>query len=139
MKSEKGITLISLTIYIIVLTIAIAIIAIISKYFYKNIDTTSKNITPLTEFTRFNSFFSDEVNHKDIKIKKSDVNYIVFSNNIQYTYVKENNGIYRNNVKICRNVEHCYFETSTQNTKKVIKVKMRIKHGEDKEMEYTLK
>ena len=68
MKSEKGITLISLIIYVIALTIVIGIIAVISGYFYKNIATTSENVEPMVEYTKFNSFFSEEVNYRGIKV-----------------------------------------------------------------------
>ena len=57
MKSEKGITLISLIIYVIALTIVIGIVAVISGYFYNNIATSSEDIEPMVEYTKFNSFF----------------------------------------------------------------------------------
>ena len=68
MKSEKGITLISLIIYVIALTIVVGIIAVISGYFYDNIDTSSEDIEPMVEYTKFNSFFSEEVNYVGIKV-----------------------------------------------------------------------
>ena len=116
MKSEKGITLISLIIYVIALTIVIGIIAVISGYFYNNIATSSEDIEPMVEYTKFNSFFSEEVNEKEIKVLdcktttdstgKIDTSYIVFDNGVQYTYISENKGIYRNKVKIARGVEN---------------------------------
>ena len=66
MRSEKGITLISLIIYVIALTIVIGIIAVISGYFYKNVATASVDVEPMVEYTKFNSFFSEEVNYKGI-------------------------------------------------------------------------
>ena len=68
MKLENGITLISLTIYIIGMTIVVSIVAIISSYFYTNTKTLNESIDPMVEYTKFNSFFSDEVNHENIKI-----------------------------------------------------------------------
>ena len=62
MKSQKGITLISLTIYVIVMAIVVGVVAIISTFFYSNINDTTQQLDPLTEYTDFNSFFSDEVN-----------------------------------------------------------------------------
>ena len=63
MKSQKGITLISLTVYVIVMAIVVGVVAIISTFFYSNINDTNVDINPITEYTKFNSFFSDEVNH----------------------------------------------------------------------------
>lgn len=139
MKSQKGITLISLTIYITAMTVVIAVMAIISSYFYTNVDETSKNIEPLTEYTKFNNFFTDEVNHMNIKVIDCKESYVVFSNNIQYSYIPENKGIYRNNVKICRNVESCTFSRKNQNQKDIIVVTMILSDNEPRTMEYTLK
>ena len=139
MKSQKGITLISLTIYITAMTVVIAVMAIISSYFYTNVDETSKNIEPLTEYTKFNNFFTDEVNHMNIRVIDCKESYVVFSNNIQYSYIPENKGVYRNNVKICRNVESCTFSRKNQNQKDIIVVTMILSDNEPRTMEYTLK
>ena len=64
MKSERGITLISVTVYIIAITILIGVITVISRYFYTNTKSVSQSIDPVTQFTKFNTFFSDEVNHE---------------------------------------------------------------------------
>lgn len=152
MKSEKGITLISLTVYIIAMSIVVAVVATISKYFYTNTKSLSENIDPITEYTKFNSFFTDEVNHENIKVLEckteyenpEDTNtqvnnsYIVFDNGIQYTFIKENKGIYRNKTKICSDVNKCVFEYGISNGKYIVKVKMKIQNKE-KEATFTLR
>ena len=104
----------------------------------------------MVEYTKFNSFFSDEVNHENIKILEyyndneetynngNSVNYVVFDNNVQYTFIQENKGIYRNKVKICREVENCTFEHKIQNGKAVIVVNLKI-NGKNRNITYTLK
>lgn len=139
MKSQKGITLISLTIYIIVMTIVITVVATISTYFYKNTHNLSDAIDPLTEYTKFSSFFSDEVNHTNIKILECTDYYVVFDNGVQYTYVPENKAIYRNQVKVCRNVEKCVFERKMKNGKNVVATTIKIEKAEEKSIDYTLK
>ena len=138
MKSQRGITLISVTIYVIGITIAIAVVALLSSYFYKNIDIASKKVNPLTEFTRFSNFFSDEVNHKNIKVTQSASNFVLFSNDVQYSYVPGNKGIYRDTVKICRSVEYCNFQVKNEGGKTIVKVTIKIQGGQKKEIEYTL-
>lgn len=154
MKSQKGATLVSLTVYVIVMAIVIGILATITTFFYENVNDVNAEINPLTEYTTFNSYFSDEINHPNIKIVKcmtntnsngnttSDINgnsqnYIVFSNGVQYTYVPENKGIYRNEVKISRNIDSCTFEEKIENGRSIIMV-----HFESgtikKDIEYTL-
>ena len=63
---------------------------------------------------------------------------MVFSNNVQYTYVKTNNSIYRNKVKICKGVDNCSFETSKFNDKDIVKVNISI-GGRTRNVTYTLK
>ena len=126
MKSQKGISLLSLTIYVIALTIVVAMVSVISTYFYKNMNSSTETINPLTEYTKFNSFFSDEVNHTNIKVLECKENYIVFDNNVQYTFIPENNAIYRNKVKICREVESCNFEYKIKNGKSVVIVTIKM-------------
>ena len=139
MKTQKGVTLVSLTIYIIVMTIVIAVISMISTYFFKNTHTVIKDIEPITEQTRFSSFFTEEVNRNNIKILACDEKYVVFDNEVQYTFVPENKGIYRNQVKICRGVESCKFERTIKNGKNVIAVTLKMEESLEKKVDYTLK
>ena len=139
MKSEKGVTLVSLIVYVIVMTIAVAIVALVSSYFYSNIDVNNTSLEPLTEYTRFNSFFTDEMNRQTIRVLECKDNYIVFDNEVQYTYIPENKGIYRNKVKICRGVEECKFEYKIENGKNVIILNIKIGDETVKTTKYTLK
>ena len=128
MKSQKGVTLISLTIYVIAMTIIVAILATLSTFFYTNV-TDIKDIEPVAEYTTFNNHFSEEVNTANIKILECGNNYIVFDNGTQYTFVQENNGIYKNKVKICNNIEACSFQQGkNSNGKTTITVTMKIKN-----------
>ena len=148
MKSEKGITLISLIIYVIALTIVIGIVAVISGYFYNNIATSSEDIEPMVEYTKFNSFFSEEVNEKGIKVLdcktttdntgKIDTSYIVFDNGVQYTYISGNKGIYRNKVKIARGIENWSFEYKVEDGKDIVNVNFKAKNMNNP-IKYTLK
>ena len=148
MKNEKGITLVSLIIYVIAMSIVIGIIAVISGYFYKNVADTSENIEPMVEYTKFNSFFSEEVNEKGIKVLECktannedgsiNTSYIVFDNGVQYTYISGNKGIYRNKVKIARGIDECTFEYKEENDKNIVNVS--FKAGKlNNPMTYTLK
>ena len=75
----------------------------------------------------------------NIRVIDCKESYVVFSNNIQYSYIPENKGVYRNNVKICRNVESCTFSRKNQNQKDIIVVTMILSDNEPRTMEYTLK
>ena len=143
MKSEKGITLISLTIYVIAMAVVIGIIAIVSTFFYSNMENSDDTVSPMAEYTKFNSFFSDEVNHEGIEVidcgtTDNGQKYIVFSNEVQYTYIQENKAIYRNKVKIAKEIDGCEFAIGTNNGKRVVNVKFEA-GGKTRENTYTLK
>lgn len=138
MKNEKGVTLISLTVYIIVMALVVGILAIITTFFYKNtIDI--KDIDPITEYITFNTFITDEINHSNIKVLECKDNYIVFSNGVQYTFIPANKGIYRNKVKICRGIENCSFETGREDENDVVRVVFKAQGQSKKNITYTLK
>ncbi len=138
MKSQKGITLISLTIYVIVMAIVIGVIAIVTGVFFKSLQQSNFYTDPIAEYTAFNSYFSEEVNHSGLKILNCEDNYVAFDNGIVYTFSEENQGIYRNQVKICKDIEECTFSETIKNGKQVVEV--RIKAGsQDRTTTYTLK
>lgn len=141
MKSEKGITLISLTIYIIAMVVVVAIVSIISTFFYKNTNYIGNKLDPIKEYTKFNSFFSNEVNHQNIKILECKEDYIIFDNGVQYTFI-DKQGIYRNKVKIAKNItkkdKQAVFIEKIENGKTVIQVNFII-GDKDQSTTYTLK
>lgn len=139
MESQKGVTLISLTIYVIAMVTIVAIVTVISGFFYTNMEVASNTVNPLTEYTKFNSFFTDEINHENIKVWECKENYVVFDNGVQYTYISENKGIYRNKVKIANEVQSCSFEYKIKNGKSVVSVALQIGTNTIKEVDYTLK
>lgn len=139
MKSEKGITLISLTIYIITMVVVLATVAVISTYFYTNISETSDTMDPLTEYTKFNRFFSEEVNRSNIKVLECESHYIAFDNGVQYSFIANNKGIYRNQVKIAKEVTNCTFLYEIKNGKNIVVVTIQIGNSNPKRVEYTLK
>ena len=94
MKSEKGVTLISVTIYVIVMTLLVAIISVITNYFYKNVELNSKQEEINNQYTKFISYFTEEVNKENNKILEinteysdleNKISYIIFSSGNQYT------------------------------------------------------
>ena len=64
MKSNKGMTIISLIVYIIVLSVVIGSISLFIKYFYNN--TEEKIITKKTanQYSRFVAYITDDINSR---------------------------------------------------------------------------
>lgn len=129
MKSNKGVTLTSLIIYVIGMTIMVSIIATLTSFFYKNIDIGDIN-SNTTQYTKFTSILSEEVNKKnnsviDCQSLTYGVSYIVFSSGNQYTFNQESKSVYRNNVKICDNIDTCDFSYTYIDSKYKIKVSFK--------------
>lgn len=135
MKSEKGITLISIIVYIIGIMIVISILAGISNFFFQNENYLLDKSKYISEYNKFNMYFLEDVkNNRTAKIEpiyqkdsnNSETNVvagarIILADGTVYTYRKitdkaadgteENDyGIYRNRAKICSGIEECTFK-----------------------------
>lgn len=143
MKSEKGITLISLIIYIILLIFVVTILEAISQHFYSNTSYIQEMGKYISEFNKFNMYFIEDVKNNSDTYEISE-NKVVFEDGTIYTYT--NKTIYRNKVEICTNINTCIFnkreETDKNNfTKKIINVKLEIESSKvfNTENDYVLK
>lgn len=134
MKNNKGITLTSLLIYVIGMLIVVGIISTLTTFFYKNIEISDINSDTTTQYTKFTSVFSKEINTIGNKIIDTNidnsqtgkkVSYIIFSSGNQYTFIQENNSIYKNNVKICENIDDCEFSWVYQNSNYIVNVSIK--------------
>lgn len=124
MQNEKGVTLISVTIYIIVMLIIVTVITVLTSYFYRNVDINTVNQNLNQQYTKFNSYFTEEMNKKGNKLLEigeienesgnGTQKYIIFSSGNQYTYIPENEAIYMNQVKIAQNITGCDFTNNKE-------------------------
>lgn len=146
MKSERGVTLVSLIVYVIAMLITVTVVTIVTSYFYKNVDIEPEKYTYFSEFTKIETYFAEEANIEENKVLQvsSPVSdsitqqYLALSSGNQYTYIKNNKAIYKNNVKIASGVEKCEFQNMYKNGKEAIKVTVKIQEKE-KEIEYVFK
>ena len=141
MKSEKGITLIVLSIYIIVFSIIIVLLANLSSYIYSNIENINDSSVDISEINKFNMYFISDIktnNQADVKTL-SDNNQntiqIIFQDGDVYSYVEDEKSIYKNKQKIARNIEAFNAEGYKKNNKTYIQVSIEI--GTKDEANYT--
>lgn len=144
MKSEKGITLVSLVIYIIVFSIVLGLLAGMTNYIYGNLDRLNTGSYSSEEFNKFNlNFVKDIKQSNNARVETSGENVrIILSNNANYNYIASENAIYRDQVKISEKITTFQAEKQTINNKAVIVV--RIGTGTDdtdygKTIKYVLK
>ena len=64
MKTSKGITIISLIIYIIILTFIIGTTSMLIKYFYNNTQETVISKKTADQYSRFIAYLTDDVNSR---------------------------------------------------------------------------
>lgn len=64
MKSSRGITLISLIIYVIILSVVIGTTSILIKFFYSNTEDTVISKKTADQYSRFVAYITDDVNSR---------------------------------------------------------------------------
>ena len=100
MENQKGITLVSLSVYIIGMMVIIAIVATLTTFFYKNINNIDDNDIS-TDYTKFTKIFSSEINKSGNTVVEAKtyiendkkVSYIIFSSGNQYTYKEDRKSV----------------------------------------------
>lgn len=135
MKSEKGITLISLIVYVSVLLLAISAITLMTNFFINNTNEAQNSSKKMAEISKFDLVFLNDIKKEGISIyNPTDYNTPATSiiledingNNIQYIY--NNNIIYRienGTEKIKINEDINVFEVQKINDK-TISIKITI-------------
>lgn len=144
MKSEKGVTLTILIIYIIVFSIVIGMLASLSNYIYGNLGNVNDSSIKISEFGKFNTRFVEDVKTSiDAEVKtNTDGNLqISFSNGNVYVYSKKS--IYRNKEKIAKDIDTFTATLQQGNGKKYINVNIKISSNDGKnytrQINYVLK
>lgn len=126
MKSDKGITLASLALYIVVMIIVLGIMSSIITTFYANTEGMNAKVQELVEFNKFNMNFLKEVklyNNSVDSIGESGT-YIVFTSGNSFSF--SNNKIYYNNLKIASDVKEVRFEKGKKDDSTIDDTKIKV-------------
>ena len=102
MKENKGITLISLLVYVIVMIIVIGVMSSIINSFYENTDTIKADTEDIIEFNKFNTYFLKEIKKNNNSVDNIQDNYILFTSGNSFSLV--NKKIYYNNIEVCNGI-----------------------------------
>ena len=104
LKSQKGITLISLIVYVIVMLIVVTIIGTISSYFYSNVNKQYQESKDINGESTLDMYLTNDLKNEKINIEiepeGSSQIRLTYTDNSYVVYTITNDGIYRNNVKI---------------------------------------
>lgn len=109
-KSQKGITLTALVVYIIILVMIIGVIASISLMFYNNTNNLNIETKQLLEFNNFNNYFIKEIKIANNKVDQisPEKDYVLFSSGNAFTW--KGNTIFYNELQIAKEVKNVTFD-----------------------------
>lgn len=130
MKEEKGIALITLIIYIIIMTFVVAGVAAVTTSLYSNINDLDVDTKGAVGFAKFNMYMINDIKNNDVKILSHSDNQfllqIVHSSdreeNVSYSVSGET--LYRNSVKICDNVKKIEVTQSSKENEITVSLKI---------------
>ena len=86
MKEEKGITLISLIVYVILMSLVISAISSITASFYTNINEFDNESESAVAFSKFNMYFINDIKKENMTIDEFYDDYLLLCN-IQYRII----------------------------------------------------
>lgn len=136
MRKEKGITMVSLVIYVVVMTIALVVMSSITNSFYNNTETLKGNVKEIVEFNKFNNYFLKEIKKYNNTVDTIGTNYIKFNSGNSFEFRKDNNSIYFNtNIKVCSRVESFNIALGADST--ILNVTLKLENFE-KSISYKL-
>lgn len=141
MKNQKGITLVSLLVYIIVMIIIIGGLSTISYNFFRNTQALEVDTEDIVEFSNFNEYFIKEIKKANNKIDNisEDGTYIVFTDG--NSFMLNNKSIYYNQIEISKNVNSLKFEydKDEENNEITDIIKVSVEYSNySKQMKYKL-
>ena len=125
MRKEKGVTLISLIMYIILMTFVLAIVIRLTFALYSNLNEIDGESESTVDISKFNMYFLNDIKNKHITVSEIDSMHIKLHDNDNLediTYSVSNKVLYRNKVKICDNVK----DIDIVNDNNIIQIYLRI-------------
>lgn len=123
MKKQNGISLVSLIIYVIVLTVVVGTLSTLQRYFYRNTEETIIESEASAEHSRFLTYITDDINsgiisRENSKFDATDIQLVLndwsiheykLHNSSLYYIVLDNEGNVLKNIVLCKNIQNCNF------------------------------
>lgn len=138
-RNTKGITLVSLVIYVVIMLMLIAIIAVFKNNIDENIDSMGEYTSLVPKINKVHMYMLDEVNLKNNKVLKrnSSGSYIEFSSGNSYMF--SDGSLYKNSVKVLSDIIDGSFQVETENNNEVLYVNLSLGDElQDKQLKYVM-
>ena len=128
MKSQKGITIATLSVYVAAMTIIIAIISVILSFYNKNIITMNDIGDINLELNKFTTKMIQETNEPGNLITNLATIRITFKSGNTYTF--QDNRIYQNTVEVANNVKEFTAKLETDGEKQILRIYIVLGKGQ---------
>ena len=129
MKQNKGVTLITLMMYVIITLIVLGILGALNLNFRSNLKNVNSNTAQDVEFDKLNVQLLKEIKTENNFIETATATKasITFANGNKYTYSDAEEAVFLNdNIKIAENIKSCAFSVENTDTEQVLKVRTLI-------------
>ena len=152
MRSQNGVTMISLILYVSSFLVVTALVAGITTFFYNNVEILDTSIGSNSQYNKFNLYILNECKKSGNSLmawKNNDIEaandtsdniaalispgsdtFITFrnidGNKNSFIYVEDEKNLYYNSIKLCNDVEEFKFKIDNLSGKTVIKVFIKI-------------
>lgn len=133
MKKQRGMTLTALAIYIVIFIAVVGLLMSLSTYITSNLQDVNKTLISSEDFNKFNVEFVNDVKQNKNAIIEETPNkvQIIFGNEINYNYIKNENAIYKNHIKVANNVAVFEAKKDIINNKTVIRITIGVGKSAD--------
>lgn len=148
MRSEKGITLSGLVIYVIIFSVTITLVSSLTSFIYGNLKNLNSDSISSEEFNKFHTYFVKDIKEsKDLTVSNGEASNkveIVLENGEKYTYNENEKAIYRGSVKVARNIVKFSAQQGKENGKNIVSIAIGTGKNKDnpnfeKNIKYVLK
>ena len=118
MKQERGITLVALIIYVLVITFIVAGVSAITTSFYGNMNSMNQTSKSAVAYSRFNMYFLNDIKSSNVAVLSSDTSSLTLSMTDDKGKVKtveyslKDGSLYRDKVRVCDKISELEFKTS---------------------------
>ena len=133
MKSQKGITKLSLVIYVASFLAVTGLVAIITTFFYNNLKIINTDMGSSAYYNKLNLYIANEAKKSGNQIYRYEsaddkTNFVTFKDNSnnKNTFVKLGNIIYYNQIALCKNVDGFNVKIDESSGKKVLNLYVSI-------------
>ena len=128
MKNNKGITLISLMMYIIGMVAIAAIISVAVSFYNKNVLTMNDTSDVNMEFNKFDTKMVQETKTAGNQVEAVTTNTIKFTSGNAYTF--QDNRIYQNEIVVSNYVKEFIAKLETEGSKQILRIYILLGKGQ---------